>query len=215
MTVFHGQLVILSSPGSQWEWTIPRVLSTLNNMISTGDSISWPTGDIEFPWGTMGVNYSPRALNIEQYGQSTCDDISYSTGDVEFPWGIMTTDRWTWWKIPPGTQRQLTSPGALNIEQYDQFTCHNYFIANWWYWVPLGHNEGWLPCMGALNIEQYGQSTGDDISHSTGDVEFPWGIMTTDHWTWWQNFPGAQWQLTSPGVFNIEQYARPLVIIIS
>ena len=183
-------------PGGTQHWTLWTVhwwwYSTFNwrCCVPLGHNDDWP------------LNYSPRAFNITQYGQSTGNDISHSTGDVQFPWGIIKTDRWTRWQYSPGPQWQLTSPWALSIEEYGQFTCHNYFIANWWNWVPLGHNEVGLPWgHSTLNNRM---STGDNVSGPTGDTEFLWGTMGVNYSPsalnikqndiyWWQYFMANWW----------------------
>ena len=97
----QSQLVILSSPGAQWEQTLLWGHSTLNNMTifianwwqwqltSLGalymeqycvHCMSGPSGNTEFPWGTMSADSFPGSLNSEQ-----CDDISWPTGDIELP----------------------------------------------------------------------------------------------------------------------------------
>ena len=154
VTMFQGQLVILSSPGAQWKWTILRVLSTLNNMISTGDSISWPTGDIEFPWVTMGVNYSSSALNIEQY------DINW--------WQYFMANWWYW--VPLGHNGSELFPEGT--QHWTIWSVHLwwYFIFNWRCWVPLGHNDDW-----PLNLVK-------NSPRNTKTTDFPRG---TQHRTIW------------------------------
>ena len=54
--LFQGQLVILISPGAQYNG-LPRGHWTLNNDQSTGDNTSGATGDTEFPWGTITIDF--------------------------------------------------------------------------------------------------------------------------------------------------------------
>ena len=79
-------------------------------------------------WGTIRVDSSPGALNIELYGMSAGDDVSGPTGDTEFPWGTMRVDFSSgainieqydvcWWQYFRGSLVILNSPGALNIKQ--------------------------------------------------------------------------------------------------
>ena len=123
-------------------------------------------------WGTIRVDSSPGALNIELYGMSAGDDVSGPTGDTEFPWGTLRVDSspgaldieqyhvcgWQYFRgklailNSPGAQWQLTSLGALNIKQWPVHWW--YFIFNWWYWFSCGTmRESWY--LGALNIEQF------------------------------------------------------------
>ena len=131
------QLVKLNSPGAQWEWAFPRGQSILNNMMSTSDAISGPSGDTEFPWSTTTIDFPGATQHqtmtspLVMIFHSQLVILSSPGAQREWtrPRAIPHWRIWCKWLMiihvplvvlsPIWAQWEYTvSPGSLNIEQY-------------------------------------------------------------------------------------------------
>ena len=204
--IFQSQVVILSSPGGDYESRLFQEHSTFNNdqpviifhsqrVITNSPGAQW---QLALSGGHSGLNnlmsnwwcWVPLGHNESRLCPRGTQH--WTIWPVHW-WWYFIANCWYWVplghnesRLPGGTQPRTISPVHLS-----------YFIANWWYWFPVGHNES---------------------------RAFPGG---TQHFTIWclpviilqgqlliLNSPVAQWEWTIPrGHSTFNNMASPRVMV--
>ena len=154
--IFHSQLVLLGSLGVQWEYTLPRRHSTLNNIMFTGDDMS------ERCCQSQLVILSSPGAQWEQtllWGHSTLNNMT-----------IFIANWWQW---------QLTSLGALYMEHIVSTACQGQVVilsspgAQWVQTLSRGHStvNNVMIFHGQLVILSYPRAQKSRLFHGAFNTE--------------------------------------------